>query len=715
LAKAAFLQNPKAQGLVDNLLSKVTKHTDIALAVGIIGILLVLLFPVPVLILDVLLAFSITISVIILMTTLFINKPLELNVFPTLLLVTTMLRLSLNIASTRLILSNGHTGTSAAGYVIEAFGGFVMQGNVVIGIIVFIILTIINFMVITKGSGRIAEVAARFSLDAMPGKQMAIDADLSAGLINEEEAKTRRKNLEQESTFYGAMDGANKFVRGDAIAGIMITVINLIGGIVIGMVQKGLSFDNAIQTYTILTIGDGLVSQIPSLVISLAAGLLVSKSGVIGSADKAIFGQLGQYPKSLWLSCGVTGLMAFLPGLPFVPFFLLSVASGLTARSMNTALKEREKEESNTALTGASKGNTAGKIGTEGQAGEADEQISQTLQLDSIRLELGYELLALVNSPLGQKLTDQIKALRKQIIKDLGFVMPSVRIQDNLKLNSNEYVLRIKEIDCGRGVVMVGKLLVMDPKGQDIRIPGVDTTEPTFGLPAKWIDENHREEALFNNYTVVDPATVITTHLTEIIKENITELLSYSETQKLLDEVSDEHKKLVKDVVPDIVTISTLQKVLQNLLSEMISIRDLPLILEATADAVKVSTSLNVITEMVRLRLSRQISNANTSSDGYIAVVTLSQEWEDIINSHLVGDTDDKQLSLPPSKLQEFVARVKKVYDEQAMRGHIPVLLTSGATRPYVRSILERFRASTTVMSQNEIHIKSKIKTLGSV
>jgi flagellar biosynthesis protein FlhA len=710
LAKASILQTPKPTGVIDNLLNKFTKHTDIALAIGIIGILLVLLFPVPVLILDVLLAFSITISIIILMTTLFINKPLELNVFPTLLLVTTMLRLSLNIASTRLILSEGHTGTNAAGYVIEAFGGFVMQGNVVIGIIVFIILTIINFIVITKGSGRIAEVAARFSLDAMPGKQMAIDADLSAGLIDEETAKTRRKSLEEESTFYGAMDGANKFVRGDAIAGIMITVINLIGGIIIGMLQRGLSFDNAIQTYTILTIGDGLVSQIPSLVISLAAGLLVSKSGVIGSADKAIFGQLGQYPKSLWLSCGVTGLMAFLPGLPFVPFFFLSVASGLTAKNMTNVLKERE-QDPKTSPTG--KLSTQSKNATDGEAAPQEEQISQTLQLDSVRLELGYELLTLVNSPVGQKLTEQIKALRKQIIKDLGFVMPSVRIQDNLKLSSTEYVLMIKEIDCGRGVVMVGKLLVMDPKGEDIKLPGVDTVEPTFGLPAKWVDENYREEALFNNYTVVDPSTVITTHLTEIIKENITELLSYSEAQKLLDEIGEEHKKLVKDVVPDTVNISTLQKVLQGLLSEMVSIRDLPLILEATADAVKLATSLNVITEMVRLRLARQISHENTGADGYIPVITLSPEWEEVIVTHLTGDSDDKQLSLPPSKLQEFVNRVKKVYDDQAMRGYIPVLLTSGTVRPYVRSILERFRASTTVMSQNEVHIKAKIKTLG--
>ncbi len=710
MAKPSLITGQRQISIIDKFLNKMSDHTDIALAVGIIGILLVLLFPVPVLILDVLLAFSITTSIIILMTTLLINKPLELNVFPTLLLVTTMLRLSLNIASTRLILANGHTGTNAAGYVIEAFGGFVMQGNVVIGIIVFIILTIINFIVITKGSGRIAEVAARFSLDAMPGKQMAIDADLSAGLIDEDTAKTRRKNLEEESTFFGAMDGANKFVRGDAIAGIMITTINLIGGIVIGMVQRGLSFDTAVQTYTILTIGDGLVSQIPALIISLAAGLLVSKSGVIGSADKAIFGQLGQFPKALWLSSGVTGLMALLPGLPFAPFFFLSVASGVAAQSVKNNLSDKEAKGETKKSSGKAQTN---QTGAAVDSVDKEEQISQVLQMDSIKLELGYELLSLVNSPLGQKLTEQIKALRKQIIKDLGFVMPSVRIQDNLKLTSNEYILRIKEIECGRGKVMVGKLLVMDPKGQEIKIPGIDTTEPTFGLPAKWVEETYREEALFNNYTVVDPPTVVTTHLTEIIKENITELLSYSETQKLLDEIGEEHKKLVKDVVPDTVNISTLQKVLQALLSEMVSIRDLPLILEATADAVKTTSSINLITEMVRLRLSRQISHANAGLDGYISVVTLSQEWEEAFNMNLIGDTDDKQLSLPPSKLQEFVSRVKRIYDDQAVKGNIPVLLTSGTARPYIRSIIERFRASTVVMSQNEIHLKSKIKTLG--
>jgi len=686
-----------------NILKKATKYSDIALAVGIIGILMVLLFPVPTGLLDFLLAFSIATSIIILMTTLFIAKPLELSVFPTILLVTTLLRLALNIASTRLILANGHLGTDAAGEVIQAFGSFVMQGNVVIGLIVFLILTLINFIVITKGSGRIAEVAARFSLDAMPGKQMAIDADLSAGLINEAAARARRQNLEDESTFYGAMDGANKFVRGDAIAGLIITFINLIGGMIIGILQRKLEFDVAIQTYTILTIGDGLVSQIPSLIISLGSGLLVTKSGIVGSADKAIFGQLGQYPQPLFMTSIVILMMGFAPGLPFVPFLILAIVFG----SIGYVIYLNQQKASQTTSSLPQKDSTTDSTDENGEA------IGDTLQLDAIRLEIGYGLISLVNGSKSQRLTDQIKALRKQIAKDFGFVMPSVRIQDNIQLGNDTYVVKIKELEAGRGIVRANKLLVMDPKGQAINLSGEDTKEPAFGLPGKWVDESCKDEALFYNYTVVDPSTVITTHLTEIVKENITELLSYSETQKLIDELGEDNKKLVKDLVPDLVTISTLQKILQNLLSEMISIRDLPNILEAVADGARVHKSITSITEFVRNRLSRQICHANTNQEGFIPIVSISPEWEQIFTRSLVNDGDDKQLSMPPSQLQEFVARVKKVYDEQAADGYIPVLLTSGSIRPYVRLIIERFRPSTVVMSQNEIHYRAKIRTLG--
>lgn len=693
--------------MIDSV-KKVTKYSDIALATGLIAILMVLLFPVAPGLLDVLFAFSIAIALVILMNTLFINKSLELSVFPTILLVTTILRLSLNIASTRLILAGGHKGTSAAGHVIEAFGSFVMQGNVVIGLIVFLILTIINFVVITKGSGRIAEVAARFSLDSMPGKQMAIDADLSAGLIDEATARSRRKEIEDESTFYGAMDGANKFVRGDAIAGVIITFINLVGGMIIGMMQRGMTFDSAVKTYTLLTIGDGLVTQIPSLVISLAAGLLVTKSGVIGSTDKAVFGQLSKYPQSLAITSAVTALMAFLPGLPFAPFFILALMSGGVAYILHMLDIDQAAES---ALTGTSP--TGNKADTSAASPATSELAASRLTMDPITLELGYGLLVLLNSQQGHRLSEQVKALRKQMIKDYGFVMPQVRVKDNLQLDHNSYLIRIKELDTAKGEVLPDKIMVMDNKGGDIEISGIDTKEPTFGLSAKWINPTHRDEALFKNYTVVDPSTVITTHLTEVVKENITELLSYTEVQKMLEDIGEEHKKLLKDVVPEVVTVATLQKVLHNLLSESISVRDLPSILEATADAVRSTKNLTSITEHVRMRLARQICHEYTNPEGYIPVVTLSQDWENKFAESLIPDGDDHQLVMQPSLMQDFVTKIKKIYDEQAMKGYIPILMTSSNVRPFVRSILERFRPLTAVMSQNEVHFKAKIRTLG--
>jgi flagellar biosynthesis protein FlhA len=694
---------------------------DIALALGVIGILLVLLFPVATLFLDFLLAVSITISVVILLTCLFIDKPLHFSSFPTILLVTAVMRLSLNIASTRLILANGHTGTDAAGHVIEAFGNFVMGSNIVIGAIVFGILTIINFVVITKGSGRIAEVAARFSLDAMPGKQMAIDADLSAGLIDEVSARNRRKELEDESTFYGSMDGANKFVRGDAIAGLLITFINFIAGIIIGVAQRDMSFMDALQTYTTLTIGDGLVSQIPALIISLAAGLLVSKSGVAGSADKAIFGQLSQHPHALGLAGFLLFLMGLMPGLPAVPFFFLALVCGTSAAFLAfPSLTEKitpkwmatTDQQAKDAL--ASQPQTTKEVAASETAKITEEQLSDALRIDILKLELGYGLLPLLNYQKGHKLTEQIKALRRQMAKDLGFVMPAVRIQDNMQLPTHSYVIRVKDIECAKGEVKPDMLLVMDPAGGEVQLPGEKTREPAFGLPALWVADNLREDALFKNYTVVDPPTVITTHLTEIIKENVTELLSYSETQKLLDDIDDGHRKLVSETIPSAITISGLQRILQNLLSESVSIRDLATIIEAIAEATRFTQSLVLITEHVRLRLARQISHANISPQGYIPILALSPQWEQIFSESLIGQGDEKQLAIPPSKLQEFINTIRtKMEDIAATQGEVPVLLVSPAIRPYVRSLIERFRSSTVVLSQNEIHSKSRIKTLG--
>ncbi len=685
------------------ILNNLTKRGDLALAIGIMTIIVVLILPMPAFLLDFSLAISITFSVLILMTALFIQKPLEFSAFPTILLIATMMRLALNLATTRLILSHGHEGTDAAGHVIQAFGNFVMQGNFVIGVIVFAILVIVNFVVITKGSGRIAEVGARFSLDAMPGKQMAIDADLSAGLIDEKVAKQRRSDLENESSFFGSMDGASKFVRGDAVAGLLITFINVIGGIIVGVVQNGLTFADATHTYTVLTVGDGLVSQIPALIVSTAAGLLVSKVGVEGAADKAMFAQLSGYPQALGLSSAVMGLMAFLPGLPMIPFMALSIATGALAYYSKKSAREKV-EAADLAVV-----NEAAAVPA------AEEPISSALKMDELRLEIGYALLPLINGKEHQKLTDQIKALRRQMASDMGFVMPSVRILDNVQLEANAYAIRVKEVEAGRGDVYVNQLLVMDPMGSQIELPGLHTTEPAFGLPATWIDENLREEASFRGYTVVDPPTVLTTHLTEIIRDNMADLLSYAEVQKLINELGPEHKKLVEDIVPTQITITGIQRVLQTLLTERISIRDLPTIMEGIAEAVGHTQSLNMITEHVRARLARQICAAHVDQNNALPLVTLSPRWEQSFAESIVGQGEDRQLAMQPSKLQEFIASMRDTYEEAGRAGESPVLLTSPGVRPFVRSIVERFRPQTFVMSQSEIHPRARLRTIGSI
>jgi flagellar biosynthesis protein FlhA len=683
-------------------------RTDVMFALAIISIVLFMLLPMPTWMLDAGLSVSIMFSVLILMTVLFIRSPLEFSTFPTVLLVATSLRLGLNVASTRLILGQGHTGEDAAGSIIGAFGSVIIADSYIVGAIVFAILVIVNFVVITKGSGRIAEVAARFTLDAMPGKQMAIDSDLSSGLITEDEARDRRSKLEQESTFYGAMDGAAKFVRGDAIAGLLITFVNIIGGIIIGTVSQGMSLADAASTYTILTIGDGLVSQVPALVVSVGAGLLVSKAGVEGSAEAALFTQLSRYPRAMAMSAGLMLALGMIPVIPATPFVILAgIIGGLSYMSYQ---KQQTAEKVSAAAQTA-----VGPDGKPMPARPAEEPISKALAMDTIRLELGYGLLPLVQGEGGNKLTDQIKGLRRQLAEDMGYVLPAVRIQDNLQLPANTYVVRIKEIESGRGDVRPGNLMCMDPSGATINLPGESTTEPTFGLPAMWIDEQHREEAHFKGYTVVDAPTVITTHITELIKDNMPDLLNYAETQKLLDELPQEYQKLVADVIPGQINVGGLQRVIQNLLSERVSVRDLPTILEGIAEAAAFTKNISHITEHVRSRLGRQLCDSNTNASGVLPLVTLSPEWEGAFHEALVGDGEDKQLAMPPTHLQEFITAVRDRYDELAATGEIPVLLTSPAIRPYVRSVIERFRPQTVVMSQNEIHPKARIKTLGQV
>jgi flagellar biosynthesis protein FlhA len=687
-------------------IGSILKRGDLALAFGILIILVVLILPLPSIVLDLFLAISITLSILILMTSLFIQAPLEFSSFPTVLLISTMLRLSLNLASTRLILSRGHEGTAAAGHVIEAFGNFVMGGNFVIGIIVFAILVIVNFVVITKGSGRIAEVAARFHLDAMPGKQMAIDADLSAGLIDEKAAKERRKALEDESGFFGAMDGASKFVRGDAVAGLLVVFINIIGGIIIGVAQQSLSFGDAAHTYTLLTVGDGLVTQIPALIVSTAAGLLVSKAGVSGAADKALMKQLSGYPQALGMSAGVMLVLATLPGIPMLPF--LALGSGAAALAWSARKHKRSVAASEAAAAAAPDAAAA--------SAAAEEPIATALKIDDLKIELGYALLPLVNGPDGtDRLTEQIKALRRSLAVEMGFVMPAVRILDNVQLEANTYIIKIKEVDAGTGKIWPNQFMVMDPAGNQVGVPGIHTIEPTFGLPATWVDAALKEEASLKGYTVVDAATVLSTHLTELLKNNMSDLLSYGEVQKLLKDLPKEQGELVKDIVPSQVTYSGIQRVLQLLLAERISIRDLSTILEGIADALAFSRNPAAMVEHVRARLARQICAQNTTHNGYLPLIALSARWEQAFAESIVGQGEDRSLAMQPSKLSEFMTAVRNSFEQAAREGEAPVLVTSAAIRPFVRSLVERFRSQTTVLSQAEIHPRARLKTVGSV
>mgnify|MGYP000049989378 FL=1 len=673
---------------------------EVGMAVGVIGVILLLILPIPAFLMDMLLAISLISSVLILMTALMMKKPLDFAIFPTVLLVSTLFRLGLNLASTRLVLTSGHEGGDAAGHVIEAFGALMMGGSFIIGIIVFAIILVVNFVVITKGSTRIAEVSARFTLDSMPGKQMAIDADLSSGLITEDQAKTRRKELEQESTFFGAMDGASKFVRGDAVAGLIIVFINVLGGILIGTLQHGMPMGEAATAYVQLTIGDGLVTQVPAIIISIAAGFLVSKAGVEGSADKALVSQLATNPISLGMVAAASTLIGLIPGMPLLPFFALAAGSGFMAWRLGRArLKPAPVETAESSKPRE----------------DVEEPISTALNIDEVKIELGYSLLALINDLEGRRLTDQVRALRRSLAQEYGFVMPSVRILDNMRLGTQGYAIRIKEMEAGKGEVRLGQLLAMDPAGRQVELPGEHTKEPAFGLPATWIDESLREEATFRGYTVVDPSTVLTTHLTEILKENMAELLSYAEVQKLLNGLEGEEKKLVEDLIPGSVTVTTLQRVLQTLLKEKVSIRDLAAILEGLAEAAPHTSSVTTLVEHVRTRLARQLCWQHKADDGALPIVTLSPEWEQAFAESLVGQGEDKQLAMAPSRLQDFIRAVRDVFERAAMSGETAVLLTGPQVRPYVRSIIERFRGQTVVMSQNEIHPRARLRTLGQV
>ncbi|WP_144184196.1 flagellar biosynthesis protein FlhA [Elioraea rosea] len=684
-------------------LGRAVPAPDVLMAIGVAMLIVILVVPLPHLLLDFGLALSITSSVLVLMTAMFMRRPLDFTSFPTLLLITTLLRLGLNLASTRLILAHGHEGPQAAGAVIAAFGGFLMGGDVVIGLIVFAILVLVNFVVITKGSGRIAEVAARFSLDAMPGKQMAIDADLSAGLIDEAGAKKRRKELEEESAFFGAMDGAAKFVKGDAVAGLIITIINLIGGLAIGVSREGMGFGAAITAFSLLTIGDGLVSQIPALITSTAAGIVVTKAGVDGTTDEALLRELAGSPKPLAMASGAAAVIALMPGIPMLPFLALAGIAGAAAWARRDAGKAPDQD----ALAAEMEALAAPPV---------EDSPAAALRIDAVRLELGYALLGLATAEGGARLTEQIRALRRALASEMGFLLPPVRIQDNVQLLPSTYCVRIKELEAGRAEVRPGMLMAMDPTGAPVALPGEKTTEPAFGIPAAWIDETMSEEAAARGYTVVDPASVITTHLTELVRDQMAELLSFAETQKLLDELPREHQKLVADLIPAQINTAGVQRVLQALLAERVSIRDLPTILEGIADALAAGArGVGGIVAQVRIRLARQISEQHTSPNGYIPLVTLSPDWERAFAEALTGPSEDRQLAMQPTRLTDFMTRLRDAMDRAANSGEAAVLLVGPTIRPHVRAVVERFRAATTVLSQAEIHPRARIRTVGSI
>ncbi|PHP26557.1 flagellar biosynthesis protein FlhA [Limimaricola cinnabarinus] len=677
-------------------------NRDVGFAVGVTLVLAVLFVPLPSVLLDLGLAVSLALSALILMVALWIPKPLEFNSFPTLLLVVTMLRLSLNVASTRLILSQGHTGPGAAGGVIEGFSRFIVAGSFVIGIVIFAILVVINFIVISKGSTRIAEVAARFSLDAMPGKQMAIDADLGAGLIDEATAKTRRKELEDESGFFGAMDGASKFVRGDAVAGLIITMINIVGGILIGVVQHGLPIGEAANVYTTLTIGDGLVSQIPALIVSLAAGLIVTKGGTEGAANEAVLGQLGKFPKALYMAAGLLCGIGLLPGFPLPVFVILAAMMAGLGYVMSREAKARSARE------------TAQAIASE-QAAEApsEDDVQQTLKLDDLRLDLGGALVPLINRP-DAALPGKIKSLRHLFAREYGFVLPSVRIKDDPALGPDSYAITVQGVAAATAEIRATGMMVINPSEAGIALPGQRSKDPTFGLEVVWVDQPLADQAEAAGCTVVDPESVITTHLTEVIKQHMPELLTYGAVQELIEGLPRPYQKLAGEISGTSPTI-LVQHVLQALLLERISIRNLPLIVEAIAEAGRTTSSVTLITEHVRRRLSNQICHALTDAQGFVPVITMSAAWEGEFNGAVRMNGDERNFLMSPQRVQEFVLEARKEIQQFAQKDEWPALMVSPEVRSFVRSMLERVSPMTQVISHNEVHRKAALRTVATI
>ena len=673
--------------------------TEIILPVFMVGVIIVMILPLPTFLMDLLLTMSITLSLLVLLVSLYTTSPLQFSSFPTMLLIATLFRLSINVATTRLILLHGNEGPDAAGQVIQAFGNFVVGGNYVVGVIVFIVLVIINFVVITKGATRIAEVTARFTLDAMPGKQMAIDADLNAGLIDEDGARKRRKDIESQSEFYGSMDGAAKFVRGDAIAGIIITLVNIIGGFIIGVAQMNMNIATAAQNYTILSVGDGLVSQIPALIISTAAGIVVTRATTDKGLSMELSGQLFGRPKVMLMSSAILAFFGFVPGLPAFPFIVLSIVIGVIGFQGRAKEQAAAQEEM--------------LLGEAPIIPDESETIESLLTMDLVELEVGYGLIGLVDAEQGGELLEKVRAIRRQWAQGVGIVIPPIHIRDNLQLKPGQYRILIKGVMVGSGDLMYDKFLAMDPGSVDKQIDGIPTKEPTFGLPAVWIRKSDREAAQFAGYTVVDVATVITTHLNEIFRRYAHELLTRQDVQLLLDSLAKKYPKVVEELVPNLLSLGAVQKVLSNLLREEVGVKDLLTIVETLADYAPHSKDPDLLTEYVRQAISRTITEKFLTADGSIPVVTLDAELEQQLTEALNQTQQGTYMAIDPRLAQQIISAVEKINEKFERINRPPTILCSPLIRGHLRRFLEKFLPSVATLSHNEIDPKAKIYSLG--
>ena len=679
----------------------IQQHSDVLVAATLIMIVLMMIIPLPTMLLDILLCVNITLSLVIVLVTIYNSEALDFSVFPSLLLITTLFRLALNISSTRLILLEGY-----AGEVITAFGNFVVGGNAVVGFIVFLILVVIQFVVITKGAERVSEVAARFTLDAMPGKQMAIDADLNQGAISDAEAKRRREKIQNEANFYGAMDGASKFVKGDAIASIIITLINIGGGFIIGMLMRNLSAMQALQTYTLLTVGDGLVGQIAALLISTATGIIVTRSASEGdNLGVDLVSQLFRNPRVFFIACGVLLLLAIVPGLPGIPFFVLSVVVGFIGYSLRQTAEAGEEQQAEEQKQQAAK---------EKQAATKPENIVSLLQVDPMELEIGYSLIPLVDTGQGGDLLERIVMIRRQCALELGLVVPTIRIRDNIQIKPNAYIIKLKGIEIAKGELLLDHFLAMNSGTVFEEVPGIETIEPAFGLPALWITEQQREQAELNGYTVVDAVSVLATHLTEVIKAHADEILGRKETQDLVDNLKKTNETLVDEVMSQMPSVGEVQKVLANLLRERISIRDMSTIFEVLADYARATKDTDILTEYVRHAMARQITQQNLQNNT-IPCVTLDPALENRIAGAVQRTDRGSYVSLDPDTMQKLLTVLNTELTKLTNMGYQPIVLTSPAVRPYFRKLVERSIEGIIVLSHAEIEQSVELQILGVV